>query len=128
MTGLALPIFRDRRQWAGRAGHRDAGQNLPGWHYAGKIPGVFAASAEVKGGGESPPLYAAGRSGLIAAGCAYSNAAGPNFWASVQQAADLAQTPIRTGQHPACLQRQSTAVDQWPSGPWRSPVVEPLAG
>lgn len=38
-----------------------------------------------------PPPYAAGRRSEIATGCAYSNAAGPNFRASVQRTVDLAQ-------------------------------------
>lgn len=39
----------------------------------------------------APPPYAAGRRSEIATGCAYSNAAGPNFRASVQRTVDLAQ-------------------------------------
>lgn len=37
------------------------------------------------------PLCAAGRGGMIATRCIYSNAAGPNFRASVQRAVNLAQ-------------------------------------
>jgi hypothetical protein len=65
---LALPIFRDRRQWVGQADKCDAG----------KIPCVFAAIAETKGGANHHPLYVAGRRSRIAAGCEYSNASGPN--------------------------------------------------
>ena len=55
VAGLALPIFG-----AVASGRAEPATATPdrisrGWPDAGKIPGVFAASAEVKGGGESPP-------------------------------------------------------------------------
>ena len=68
------------------------------------------------------PLYAAGRRGLIAVGCVYSNAADPNFRASVQRAGDLAQGyEMRPFEADAGQRQQHAGRGSWSARAVRNP-------